>query len=900
MGASARHLGFRRHFLALATLLGLAGMHAVAWVVQAEQAGGDSATEEAVPMNVAAHDAELAQHMQAAMEGIKTQRSVAQRAAKEQLLAEWEVSLHDQLDEYLRSVADSGTAPPQDSNNLAVEGAASNSGIVVSEAPQLAEVDANTRHGVEQGQVEATPSVAEETAVAEVSETQGEPGVVLDAGKDSPDVDPAVANEQISATTKLELLQEQLFMNEAKRNIPHALEGLSALALELEQAVPATPNQRRMLKRETSLPSGPPYKPQPPPLPQALRKHIATAALAASRSIAKGGRPDEFLLELIAPGDAAFLLAGLAATGIASPHVPFNDTWAVRALHQSVLTGSVSAHAALADRYLHGRGVPKDCWWGLEHLKIFAESAVQTAEETGDFQPPLPTVRFRDRWLDPNYVDAHEMENGEAQVEMEEDMARRGSAEAQRHLGFRRLLGQGMEANPEHALREFQAAAAEGDPYAMFNMGYMYLRGLGAQRNFQQAQHWFEQAAEAGLPAAYNGLGVMNFNGQGTSQNFTAARIAFEKGAHGGDADSMFNLGTIFRHGYGHPMNLTLARRHLEEAYAAGHWKAPHVLALMAEQGLGEPANCTRAVQLLHHFILQRSHWTSSLNEAQRDFDSGDEWSAAVRLAMLAEEGCEQAEANLAFILQRGSLFASSHDRFHLAMRLLLRSGRRGGSDSRVEAAHLALEGERFSLPAGNNASRALELYRLAAEGGHEPEAMFNLGWMHAHGIGAPMNSSAAAMWYKKAMKHSLHDDPALAPALALLLLRLEGALQVVINCGVLCDALEWLVFGPPTDAMEWGDEWDNILLAVLCVALATVLWLRWQRSNSQVEARQRERQQQAQAWRQGEQARRFNPPQRTLPVHPPTQQSEHNAARIRQALEERERSYRQDRKSVV
>jgi hypothetical protein len=70
-------------------------------------------------------------------------------------------------------------------------------------------------------------------------------------------------------------------------------------------------------------------------------------------------------------------------------------------------------------------------------------------------------------------------------------------------------------------------------------------------------------------------------------------------------------------------MNLTLARRHLEEAYAAGHWKAPHVLALMAEQGLGEPANCTRAVQLLHHFILQRSHWTSSLNEAQRDFDSG-------------------------------------------------------------------------------------------------------------------------------------------------------------------------------------------------------------------------------------------------------------------------------------
>lgn len=45
-----------------------------------------------------------------------------------------------------------------------------------------------------------------------------------------------------------------------------------------------------------------------------------------------------------------------------------------------------------------------------------ASACVQLTEETGDFQPPLPTVRFRDRWLDPNYVDAHEMENGEDQV----------------------------------------------------------------------------------------------------------------------------------------------------------------------------------------------------------------------------------------------------------------------------------------------------------------------------------------------------------------------------------------------------------------------------------------------------------------------------------------------------
>ena len=31
----------------------------------------------------------------------------------------------------------------------------------------------------------------------------------------------------------------------------------------------------------------------------------------------------------------------------------------------------------------------------------------------------------------------------------------------------------------DHAFREFQGAAAEGDAYAMFNLGYMYLRGVG-------------------------------------------------------------------------------------------------------------------------------------------------------------------------------------------------------------------------------------------------------------------------------------------------------------------------------------------------------------------------------------------------------------------------------------
>ncbi len=63
--------------------------------------------------------------------------------------------------------------------------------------------------------------------------------------------------------------------------------------------------------------------------------------------------------------DAAFVLAVLAATGVASPHVPLNDTWAVKALHAAAQGGSPEANLGLAHRYFMGDGVPANCQEGL-------------------------------------------------------------------------------------------------------------------------------------------------------------------------------------------------------------------------------------------------------------------------------------------------------------------------------------------------------------------------------------------------------------------------------------------------------------------------------------------------------------------------------------------------------
>ena len=66
-----------------------------------------------------------------------------------------------------------------------------------------------------------------------------------------------------------------------------------------------------------------------------------------------------------AAADAGFMLAVLAATGIAAPHMPLNDTWAVQTLHIAARAGSQEAELALAHRYYFGDGVPASRQEGL-------------------------------------------------------------------------------------------------------------------------------------------------------------------------------------------------------------------------------------------------------------------------------------------------------------------------------------------------------------------------------------------------------------------------------------------------------------------------------------------------------------------------------------------------------
>lgn len=384
--------------------------------------------------------------------------------------------------------------------------------------------------------------------------------------------------------------------------------------------------------------------------------------------------------------------------------------WVREALLVAAEMGSTEARLAVGDRILHGRGGPPEaeegpnCEAALEWIRPVADQVAKDAEESGDFQLPRHPARLRERERDAGWVSEEELENGDDQVSMEEDMAARGVPEAQRHIGYRRLVGRGLERDEAGALREFEAAAANGDELAAFNLGYMHMKGLSVPQNFTEARRRFDAAIAKDLPAAFNGIGVLHFNGWGTERNLTAARLAFEQGAARGDPDSHFNLGALYASGLGVEVDHKMAVKSYEAASQAGHWRAPHVLAVAHQTGKGTPRNCTRAAQLFQVFIEERLQWTRDQEEAMHVLDGGlvtdtledgtdagmthkappDAWSALVRYTLLSEKGSESATSNAAWMLSKGMGY-DGPDRLDLSERMHERSVMMGNMEAHVD-----------------------------------------------------------------------------------------------------------------------------------------------------------------------------------------------------------------------
>jgi localization factor PodJL len=165
-----------------------------------------------------------------------------------------------------------------------------------------------------------------------------------------------------------------------------------------------------------------------------------------------------------------------------------------------------------------------------------------------------------------------------------QEKAKAGDPKAERDLGLRYLVGDGLTTDEAEAARWLLSAAYKDEPTAEYWVGTLYARGHGVPADAFQASHWYEAGAKQGNLRAMHSLAVANFQGWGREKNTAEAAKWFEKAARLGSVDSQYNLAVLYEQGAGVPKNLSDAYRWYAIAAAGGDKESQGRVAVLAKQ----------------------------------------------------------------------------------------------------------------------------------------------------------------------------------------------------------------------------------------------------------------------------------------------------------------------------
>ncbi|KAG9143870.1 hypothetical protein Leryth_011520, partial [Lithospermum erythrorhizon] len=376
------------------------------------------------------------------------------------------------------------------------------------------------------------------------------------------------------------------------------------------------------------------------------------------------------------------------------------------------------------------------------------------------------------------------------------------------------------EEDEDFQISEYQAQ--KGNAGAMYKMGIFYYFGLrGIRRDHSKALSWF-------LKAAYNGMGYLYAKGYGVDQkNFTKAKEYFEKAADNEEAGGFYNLGVMYLKALGVKRDIKLASKYFIMAANVGQPKAFYQLAKMFQTGVGLKKNIPMATALFK-LVAERGPWSALSRWALESYLKGDIGKAFLLYSRMAELGYEVAQSNAAWILDHyGSLgvcigesgVCSDVERHQRSHSLWWKASEQGNE----HAALLIGDAYYYGRGTERDFDRAAEAY-LHAKSQSNAQAMFNLGYMHEHGLGLPFDLHLAKRYYDQALEIDAAAKLPVTLALASLWIRKNYAGTFLVH---LIDSLPEVY--PKMEA--WVEdvlmEEGNATILTLFVCLLTVLYLR-------------------------------------------------------------------------
>ncbi|KAG6495676.1 hypothetical protein ZIOFF_043502 [Zingiber officinale] len=365
-----------------------------------------------------------------------------------------------------------------------------------------------------------------------------------------------------------------------------------------------------------------------------------------------------------------------------------------------------------------------------------------------------------------------------------EYQALKGNSGAMFRIGILYYYGlRGVRRDHAKALLWFSKSAEKGDPRAMELLGEMYARGAGIEKNYTKAFECFTLASRHKYYSAYNGLGYLYVKGYGVAtKNYTkgnmlsdlnwkgqlapgpivpslflaVAREYFEKAAANKEPGGHYNLGVLYLKGIGVKRDIAAARNFFLMAANAGQPKALYQLARLFQKGIGFKKNLQVATEL-YKTVAERGPWSSLSRWALESYLKGDVGKSLLLYYRMAELGYEVGQSNAAWILDKygeqnicmgESDFCTDTERHLRAHTLWWQASEQGNE----HAALLIGDAYYYGRGTDRDYERAAEAY-MHAQSESNAQAMFNLGYMHEHGQGLPLDLHLAKRYYDQAIE---------------------------------------------------------------------------------------------------------------------------------------------------
>ena len=179
--------------------------------------------------------------------------------------------------------------------------------------------------------------------------------------------------------------------------------------------------------------------------------------------------------------------------------------------------------------------------------------------------------------------------------------AENGSCEAHYFLAEAYRYGEGVEKNFEKSLELYKLAAKGGNHDAMSELGFMYYRGDGAERDYNEAYYWFKKSGWRDIP--YYIHADMNFY---VDKDYGNAFRLYCAALKNGVEEAGYKIGEMYYYGLGVEQDYNEAFKYLkyyngefeEEYFDWAPAKVHYLLSEMYQNGWGVQKNTEEAEKL--------------------------------------------------------------------------------------------------------------------------------------------------------------------------------------------------------------------------------------------------------------------------------------------------------------